>query len=199
MFQIVLVLVALASSFIIGSRVIKNGNDNTVKPQKEPVSTSIPIVRTSPTTGKITKTPTYTFRNNPTPTFDPDPLVKCSTEKCGERIVKKSVCANSVCCHVSTDKWEYKDTTECREIIKNSYSNNTQNSVVVTTSQSYQISEYERVKLLEDCRDRARETYKQASIGSQTGKNYGEVVGESQDIRNKLNKALQQCNNLYGG
>jgi len=87
------------------------------------------------------------------------------------------------------------------------------NTTIDTTSVDIYTEEYQarqkqiteqqeawRIEALNICRENARNRYRQPPIGSMTNNNgaFGQIVGESQELRNALNKALQQCNVLYG-
>lgn len=97
------------------------------------------------------------------------------------------------------------------------------NTSIDTTSVDTYTDEYKaRLKQIEEqeaawkkenlliCRKNAENRYKQPPIGSMTMRTdpsarglateqvtYGQIVGESQEMRNALNRALQECNRLY--
>lgn len=147
-----------------------------------------------------------------TSTIDQDPIVDCKRpDDCGGGTVriKQSKCLNAVCCPVDNNNFEVMTYDECSkkqvEFLKKQNEEyqkylDAYNKNIEENQDQYnkELTDYKN-QLLEQCRENARDTYKQKPIGSTTNSNTGGyVVGESQTIREQLNKALQTCNNLYG-
>lgn len=154
------------------------------------------------------------------PTIEKDPIIDCKRpDDCGGETVrvKQSECFSKVCCPADNDHFEILTYDECYEKqvefskkqneeyqkkldeeyqkYLDAYNRNTEEK---QDQYNKELTEYKN-QLLEQCRSNAQATYKQKPIGSTTNNNTGAyVVGESQLVREQLNKALQACNDLYG-
>lgn len=172
-------------------------------------STPVPPVRLSPT---VTPQPTAYPSPLPTPTVNSNPQVNCRYDaRCGgTKVTTKDECTSTVCCYTGS-QWEIKSTTDCKKLTDELTQKQTdawkaeqdrmnaeikamQEASITAAAQNAE----RQTQLLENCRAQAREAYKQPPMGSQSGTN-GYVVGESPELRQKLNKALATCLELYGG
>jgi len=195
-----------------------NTNKSSVKVMELPKATLSPIIKKQ----DFDSVPFIHPSSSPTisPTIDSDPMIDCKIpDNCGGGTVqiKQSECFSKVCCPVNEEKYETLTYDECHEKqaeflkkqnedyqkrLNEEYQNylDAYNKNTAEKQDQYndELTEY-KSQLLEQCRSNAQTTYKQKPIGSTTNSDTGAyVVGESQIIREQLNKALQTCNDLYG-
>jgi type II secretory pathway pseudopilin PulG len=156
-----------------------------------------------------TRIPTISPSSSPTPNTNPQ--VRCYYDnRCGgTKITTRDECTNTVCCY-NGSAWNIESKADCQ---KRSDETAQKQLDAWNESQAQMKSEIEAIQkavetlstqnaqaeaeLLESCRDQAQQTYKQPAQGSQTSGN-GYVVGESTELRQALNRALQRCLDLYG-
>jgi hypothetical protein len=146
------------------------------------------------------------------PTPNANPQVRCYYDsRCGgTKITTRDECLNTTCCFDGS-AWDIKSKTDCQkqadeaaqkqlddwnaaQVQMKSEIEAIQKAVETLSTQNAQAE----AELLESCRDQAQQTYAQPAHGSQTSGN-GYVVGESVELRQALNRALQRCLDLYGG
>lgn len=146
------------------------------------------------------------------PTTDPNPKVYCYYDnRCGgTKITTRDECVNTACCFNGTT-YAIDSKTNCQAYIderakKQAESWNAQqtqmnaeiDAIQKTVNNLSQKNEQAQAELLQLCRDQAEQTYKQDFYGGKTTTT-GYVVGESPELRQKLNQALAKCLELYGG
>jgi len=172
----------------------------------------------------LTNDPTPTLTITPTPTEvekenSNSENVECSfSNNCGneKRMISSEECNRLVCCYIEEGKGEIISRDECIKKQNDSLQKSIDEYNKVIAEYNQYVEKYNKAigeekekynqslieyknKLLEECRNNAQATYKQKPIGSTTNSNTGAyVVGESQIVREQLNKALQTCNDLYG-
>lgn len=157
-----------------------------------------------------TRTPTISPTSFPTPNANPQ--VRCYYDsRCGgAKITTRDECTNTACCY-NGSSWNIETKANCQKRADETAQKQLddwnaaqaqmkseieviQKAVETLSAQNAQAE----AELLESCREQAQQTYTQPAQGSQTTGN-GYVVGESPELRQALNRALQRCLDLYGG
>ncbi len=200
----------LVSTFLIGQKIYTNNEVNKNLSTNE----TSPILETTPTPN--TPTPTEIFTPEPTETpvsenFNyleeiDNSIRECSCPNGEVREITESECLKLICCNVS-GRLELMTSEECDSKYNEKYQKEKEEygKVQESLQKLQQLQDNLEAKTqeireanLEACRQQAQEQYKQLPIGSSTGNGYGYVVGESEELRQKLKSALQKCNSLYG-
>ena len=183
--------------------------DQMLKDRDEPGIFTSPSLLPKPS---LPPTRMPTISPTPFPTPNANPQVRCYYDsRCGgTKITTRDECANTVCCYNGSG-WNIESKVDCQKRADETAQKQLDEW---NASQAQMKSEIEAIQkavetlstqnvqaeaqLLESCRDQAQQTYKQPAQGSQTSGN-GYVVGESAELRQALNRALQRCLDLYGG
>ena len=204
-------LALLLASFSVGgvvSNISKSRQTKVDTSMEISVPTLTPASNTSPT---ITPKPSLAPTIIPTEVDKSENLVDC---KCGDDVqqLKSSECSLMVCCNID-GKTQLKTSDDCQKISDEKYKkdldeynqkllefendNNKADQEFQDRLAALEVqNEKIRIKNLEICRKNAQEQYKQQPMGASS--EHGYVVGESPELRQKLNSALQSCLDRFG-
>lgn len=86
--------------------------------------------------------------NSTQPTYEADPIITCTSEECGNREVRQSVCNSSTCCQVG-DKWKW---TESQSLCYQMQSDLEKKNKEQEEETDKLTSEADRIKRVSECK-----------------------------------------------